>query len=120
MSNFIKMPSGCLLNTDIITFVTEEGGGIIIFVQGCDRPTPEAISMEAFMALLQPQTAPIISPVLDLDRLKVGNACSFTCEGIQRHGIIASVTGSGVIHILSSGDEYCYDPSIDEAYPYEG
>lgn len=110
MSQFIKLPSGCLLNTAIISYVKEEGSGIVIFVKDCERPTPESISMDDFLTLLQPQQSPIVSPVVDLDNLKPGAACQFTYEGQVKHGVIEhfDYTLSGVpgFKVVSDGETH--------------
>lgn len=121
---FITLPSGLRINTAHIKFFFENSkmpGKTVIHTADSDPPTiTEDMTASELDALLSPPSSPIVSPVLDLDRLQPGAACQFTCDGVNRHGIISSITSTGVIHILSSGDEYCYDPSIEEAYPYEG
>lgn len=126
MSAFITLPSGCRISsTDIIQYAQhfQQPDKLWIEVRSSvegENEKLENMTVEQLDNLLNPQQSPMVDPVVNLDNLRPGKGCSFTCEGTHRHGIIASVTSTGVFHILSSGDEYCYDPSINESYPYEG
>jgi hypothetical protein len=109
--NFIKLPSGSLLNPVYISHVNREkdGVGIIIYTVH-DEVFPESMSIEDFQNLLrEPAVTPIVSPIVNLDKLKKGETCSFTHEGVVKHGIISGFAysnGAPYIKMIHDGDYY--------------
>jgi hypothetical protein len=109
--NFITLPSGSLLNPVYISHVNREkdGVGIIIYTVH-DEVFPESMSIEDFQNLLRgPAVTPIVSPIVNLDKLREGEPCSFTYEGTVKHGIISGFAysnGAPYIKMIHDGDYY--------------
>jgi hypothetical protein len=114
-TRFVTLPSGTRINVaHLIHFKQSEHEGQIHLIL-TDEPTPwlETMTLEQLDALLHPPQSPIVSPVLDLDRLKPGTACQFTYEGLVRHGVIHSMDGGSFepnIYITSHGQSFLLMP----------
>jgi hypothetical protein len=110
--NFIPLKSGAVINAAHIIHATqsEHAGQIAIVLT--DEPTPwlESMSIEDFQNLLrEPAVTPIVSPIVNLDKLKKGETCSFTHEGVVKHGIISGFAysnGAPYIKMIHDGDYY--------------
>jgi hypothetical protein len=115
--NFIKLPSGVVVNTDHIIFVkqSEHEGQIQLVLTDERTPWLESMSIEDFQNLLRgPAVTPMVSFTVDLDKLKPGEPCQFTHENGVKHGLIErlEVTDYGdiAIRITSDGEPYTVIP----------
>jgi hypothetical protein len=111
--NFILLPSGTLINSANIFTVYPSGDGVMITgtPDGEDR-FHEKMSIEDFQNLLRvPVVTPIVSPIVNLDKLKEGETCSFTYGGSVFHGVIEEISysdklGDIFIRVTSDGESY--------------
>lgn len=113
--NFIKLPSGVVVNTDHIIFVKQsEHDGQIQFVLTDERtPWLESMSIEDFQNLLRgPAVTPIVSPVRELKRFTKGDPVRFWVDGVDKHGIIDRVFADPpqAVWAVSDGVKYSFDP----------
>lgn len=74
----------------------------------------EDMTAEQLDSLLSPPQSPIVSPVIDLDRLKPGAPVHFkTPSGEHRHGILEFIGtnyGSAFLSIRSDGEQFTIFP----------
>jgi hypothetical protein len=120
--NFITLKSGAVINAAHIIHATqsEHAGQIAIVLT--DEPTPwlESMSIEDFQNLLRgPAVTPIVSPIVNLDKLRHGEPCSFTYYGTVKHGVIEEIgysdtLGDSFVKIASSDQVYTLWPSDGE------
>jgi hypothetical protein len=107
--NFIKLPSGCLLNPFYVRTAYPRDNGIRIVLNDSTH-ADELMSIEDFQNLLrEPAVTPIVSFTVDLDKLKKGETCSFTYEGTVKHGIISGFgysNGAPYVKMIHDGDYY--------------
>lgn len=112
-THFITLPSGLRINTaHIIHYGQSEHVGQVKLVL-TDEPTPwlETLSLEQLDSMLNPPQSPIVSPVIDLDRLKPGAACQFNPhEAKSKHGVIERIEvtdyGDIAIRVTSDGERH--------------
>jgi hypothetical protein len=93
--NFIQLPSGAILNPSCVRLVVNSDNGIRIDIGPNEKTDAiyELMSIEDFQNLLcGPAVSPIVSPVIDLDRLRVNAGCCFTFEGKVKHGVIEEMS----------------------------
>lgn len=117
---FITLPSGLRVNTaHIIHYGESEHSGQIKLVL-TDEPTPwlETMTAEQLDALLH-SGSPIVEAVVNLDRLRIGNACSFSYGGDVLHGVIHDINyseplGEPWVQITSHGQLYTLWPRDGE------
>lgn len=114
---FITLPSGLRVNTaHIIHYGQSEHDGQIKIIL-TDEPTPwlETMALFEMDALLQPQGTPIVSPIIDLDKLKPGSACQFSRDGKTRMGVFNRIgklrysdqhEGTPYFEVISDGETY--------------
>jgi hypothetical protein len=70
----------------------------------------EKISLEKFLALLQPQGTPIVSPIPSDESISFDKPFQFTFEGNPKHGLIDgfgyNMIDGPYMRILSDGTHY--------------
>lgn len=112
MSAFITLPSGCRISsTDIIQYAQhfQQPDKLWIEVRSSvegENEKLENMTAEQLDDLLNPPTAAIVSPVLDLDNLRPGKSCQFTYEGQVKHGVIEDIENGSFepnVYVISDG-----------------
>lgn len=117
MHQFITLKSGCRINAaDIIQYAQhfQKPEKLWIEVRSTvegENEKLEDMTAEQLDSLLYPPQSPIVSPVIDLDRLKTNAACQFTYEGQVKYGVIEEIGYSGslgdsFIGLRSDGERY--------------
>lgn len=114
-AHFVKLPSGNIINANLVTWFGEYDNGVRYQLanDGHENFNHEPkLTENQFLSILQP-SSPIVSPVVDLDKLKHHGSCSFSFNGLVKHGVVesmSSVNGHTVLNLVSGGK--CYQKYV--------
>lgn len=122
---FITLPSGLRVNTAHIQGyrpLTDVNKTMLMldWEDGCgSKVISESMTAEQLDALLNPPSSPIVESVVNLDRFRTGNACSFSYGGDVLHGVIEDIDysdslGEPCVKIVSQGQTYTLWPRDGE------
>lgn len=125
MNKFITLPSGKRVNAaDIIQYANhfQKEGKVWIEIRSLvegENEASEDMTAEQLDALLNPPSSPIVESVVNLDRFRTGNACSFSYGGDVLHGVIEDIDysdslGEPCVKIVSQGQTYTLWPRDGE------
>jgi hypothetical protein len=120
---FITLPSGTRMNTSKIISYRKEDNGVAIFTTEGPFMAPESMTLEQLDALLSPPQSAVVDPIVNLDNLRTGKACSFTYEGQVKHGVIKDFevfflnkVPFSSIRITSDGEDYDLHLNNEKVY----